>query len=43
MNASWSFYGGSILAWAIIGPAMVATGRAVGRASDDGSGIPYIS
>jgi len=43
MNASWSFYGGSILAWAIIGPAMVATGRAVGKPIDDGSGIPYIS
>jgi len=43
MNASWSFYGGSILAWAIIGPSMVATGRAIGRPVDDGSGIPYIS
>lgn len=30
MNASWSFYGGTILAWAIIGPALVATGHAAG-------------
>jgi OPT family oligopeptide transporter len=31
MNASWSFYGGSILAWGIIGPALVATGHAAGK------------
>lgn len=30
MNASWSFFGGSILAWAIIQPSLIATGKAVG-------------
>jgi uncharacterized oligopeptide transporter (OPT) family protein len=32
LNASWSFFGGSILAWAIIGPALVTTGKAFGEA-----------
>lgn len=32
VNASYSFFGGAILAWAIIGPALVATGRAFGTA-----------
>jgi OPT family oligopeptide transporter len=35
MNASWSFLGGSILAWGIIGPALVATGKAVGVPASD--------
>ncbi|KAG8958554.1 hypothetical protein FRC05_008783 [Tulasnella sp. 425] len=29
LNASWSFLGGSILAWGIIAPALIATGKAV--------------
>ena len=32
LNASWSFFGGSVLAWAIIGPAIVTTGKAFGEA-----------
>jgi uncharacterized oligopeptide transporter (OPT) family protein len=32
LNASWSFLGGSFLAWAVIGPAVVATGKAFGEA-----------
>ena len=31
MNASFSFLGGSFLMWAMIGPAIVATGQATGR------------
>ncbi|KAK3677521.1 hypothetical protein LTR78_002371 [Recurvomyces mirabilis] len=31
-NASYSFFGGSILAWGIVGPSLVATGRAFGTA-----------
>lgn len=31
INASYSFFGGAVLAWGIIGPSLVATGRAVGR------------
>ena len=30
LNASWSFFGGSVLAWGIIGPALVTTGTAFG-------------
>ncbi|KAI0916387.1 hypothetical protein AcV5_003343 [Taiwanofungus camphoratus] len=30
MNASASFVGGAVLAWAIIGPALITTGKAVG-------------
>ncbi|KAI0034683.1 oligopeptide transporter [Vararia minispora EC-137] len=30
MNASWSFLFGAVLAWGIIAPSLVATGRAVG-------------
>jgi len=29
-NASYSFFGGAIVAWGIIGPALVATGAAFG-------------
>ena len=29
---SWSFWGGSVLAWGIIGPAIVTTGKAFGIA-----------
>lgn len=29
LNASWSFLGGSVLAWGIIAPSLVATGKAV--------------
>ena len=32
LNASWSFLGGSVLAWGIIGPALVTTGKAFGTA-----------
>jgi hypothetical protein len=31
INASWSFFGGSILSWDIIAPSIVATGQAVGK------------
>lgn len=31
MNASYSFFGGSFLMWAMIGPAIIATGQATGR------------
>ena len=31
MNASFSFLGGSFLMWAMIGPAIIATGQAAGR------------
>ncbi|SPO25491.1 related to permeases - unknown function [Ustilago trichophora] len=31
MNASYSFLGGSFLMWAMIGPAIIATGQASGR------------
>lgn len=29
LNASWSFLGGSVLAWGIIAPSLIATGKAV--------------
>jgi uncharacterized oligopeptide transporter (OPT) family protein len=32
LNASWSFFGGSVLAWGIIGPVLVTTGTAFGKA-----------
>lgn len=35
MNASWSFFGGMVLAWGIIAPGLVATGQAFGVASED--------
>lgn len=35
LNASWSFLGGSILAWAIIAPSIVKTGLAFGSPYDD--------
>lgn len=31
MNASWSFFGGFVLAWGIIAPSIIHTGVAVGR------------
>ncbi|CAE6510756.1 unnamed protein product [Rhizoctonia solani] len=31
MNASWSFFGGFVLAWGIIAPSLIATGGAVGK------------
>ena len=31
INPSYSFLGGSVLAWAMIGPALVATGKAFGE------------
>ncbi|KAH8828831.1 oligopeptide transporter [Flagelloscypha sp. PMI_526] len=36
LNASWSFFGGMVLAWGIIAPSLIATGKAVGKpASED--------
>ncbi|KAH9940539.1 OPT oligopeptide transporter [Epithele typhae] len=35
LNASWSFFGGSILAWGIIAPSLIKTGRAVGVSISD--------
>ncbi len=32
LNASWSFLGGSVFAWGIIGPCLVTTGKAFGEA-----------
>ena len=32
LNASWSFFGGSFLAWGVIGPCLVTTGAAIGEA-----------
>ncbi|KAI0371064.1 OPT oligopeptide transporter [Pilatotrama ljubarskyi] len=32
LNASWSFLGGSVLAWGIIAPSLIKTGQAVGEA-----------
>lgn len=44
MNASWSFFGGAVLAWGIIAPSLIATGRAVGvAASEDYPLISYMS
>ena len=31
INASWSFFGGTILAWGIIAPSLVKNGLAVGK------------
>ncbi|KAF8761685.1 OPT oligopeptide transporter protein [Rhizoctonia solani] len=31
MNASWSFFGGFVLAWGIIAPSLISTGGAVGK------------
>ena len=31
INASWSFFGGAILAWGIIAPSLVKNGLAVGK------------
>ncbi|KAI0743453.1 OPT oligopeptide transporter [Daedaleopsis nitida] len=35
LNASWSFFGGSILAWGIIAPSLVKNGLAVGLSVSD--------
>lgn len=35
MNASWSFFMGSVLSWGIIAPATIHTGAAVGIPLDD--------
>ncbi|KAF8635413.1 hypothetical protein AX15_000407 [Amanita polypyramis BW_CC] len=35
LNASWSFFGGSILAWGIIAPSLVKNGLAVGKPISD--------
>ncbi|KIM46755.1 hypothetical protein M413DRAFT_261954 [Hebeloma cylindrosporum] len=35
LNASWSFFGGSVLAWGIIAPSLVKNGLAFGRAASD--------
>jgi hypothetical protein len=35
LNASWSFLGGTVLAWGIIAPSIVKTGLAVGSPFDD--------
>jgi hypothetical protein len=43
INASYSFWGGSFLAWAIIGPALVATGKAFGEAVNPKQFPGYIS
>lgn len=44
MNASWSFFGGAVLAWGIIAPSLILTGRAVGvPASDDYPLVSYLS
>ncbi|KAF9652330.1 OPT superfamily oligopeptide transporter [Thelephora ganbajun] len=31
LNASWSFLGGTVLAWGIIAPSLIATGKAVAK------------
>ncbi|KAF5368921.1 hypothetical protein D9758_002936 [Tetrapyrgos nigripes] len=44
LNASWSFFGGSILAWGIIAPSLVKNGLAFGKSiSDDYPLISYQS
>lgn len=44
INSSFSFVGGSVLGWAIIGPALVATNRAFGiPASTTGSSPEYVN
>ena len=35
INASWSFFGGSILAWGVIAPSLVKNGLAFGLAASD--------
>ncbi|KAF9526157.1 OPT oligopeptide transporter [Crepidotus variabilis] len=43
LNASWSFFGGSVLAWGIIAPALVKNGKAFGTSiSDDYPLVSYI-
>ncbi|KAF8962563.1 oligopeptide transporter [Flammula alnicola] len=44
LNASWSFFGGSVLAWGIISPALVKNGLAFGRpTSKEYPLISYVS
>ncbi|KAJ3513007.1 hypothetical protein NLJ89_g3194 [Agrocybe chaxingu] len=44
LNASWSFFGGSILAWGIIAPSLVKNGLAFGRPiSEDYPLVTYFS
>ncbi|KAG8821599.1 hypothetical protein FRC17_009780 [Serendipita sp. 399] len=43
LNASWSFFGGSVLAWGIIAPSIVKTGQAVGVPIDEVNAPGYIS
>ncbi|KJA25455.1 hypothetical protein HYPSUDRAFT_160611 [Hypholoma sublateritium FD-334 SS-4] len=44
INASWSFFGGSILAWGVMAPALVKHGLAFGKpASDEYPLITYLS
>ncbi|KAF5310734.1 hypothetical protein D9619_007896 [Psilocybe cf. subviscida] len=44
LNASWSFFGGSVLAWGIMAPLIVHTGKAFGRpASEEYPLISYVS
>jgi uncharacterized oligopeptide transporter (OPT) family protein len=35
LNASWSFFGGSVFAWGLIGPLLVHTGKAFGTGVSD--------
>ncbi|TBU28065.1 OPT oligopeptide transporter [Dichomitus squalens] len=35
INASWSFFGGSVLAWGVIAPSLVKNGLAFGKAISD--------
>lgn len=41
MNASWSFFGGAVLAWGIIGPATISTGVTQGIALGDNNRYSY--
>ncbi|EIN03515.1 OPT oligopeptide transporter [Punctularia strigosozonata HHB-11173 SS5] len=43
INASYSFWGGSFFAWAVIGPSLVATGKAFGEAINPEKFPGYIS
>jgi uncharacterized oligopeptide transporter (OPT) family protein len=42
INASWSFFGGSILAWGIIAPSLIANGKAFGVQPYKEDGFPEI-
>ncbi|KAG8838146.1 hypothetical protein FRB91_007777 [Serendipita sp. 411] len=43
LNASWSFFMGSVLSWGIIAPSIVKTGQAVGRPIDEENAPGYMS